>query len=80
MNLIDLKTFGNELSLSVYTLRKLIREGMPHYRIKRKFLINRSEVEPWFARHFRQDADSNNDDFDKILQKALENINRENVD
>jgi excisionase family DNA binding protein len=80
MNLIDLKTLGNELSLSVYTLRKLIREGMPHYRIGRKLLINRSEVEPWFARHFRQDADSNNDALDKILEKALAKIDRENVD
>ena len=80
MNLIDLKTLSSEMSLSVYTLRKLIREGMPHYRIGRKFLINRSEVEPWFARHFRQDSDSNNYALDKILEKALAKINRENID
>ena len=80
MQLIDLKSLSKEMSLSVYTLRKFIKRGMPHYRVGRKILVDYGEVKPWFAQHFRQDANSNNDVFDKILEKALAKIDGENVD
>jgi len=74
MNLIDLKTLGKEMSLSVHTLRKFIKMGMPHYRVGKKFLVSSKEVEPWFARHFRQETDNNPDDLDSILNDVLEKI------
>lgn len=80
MHLIDLKTLGKEMSLSVYTLRKFIKMGMPYYRVGKKFLVDSSEVKPWFARHFRPDADSNDDVLDQILNKALARADRQSVD
>ena len=80
MNLIDLKTLSAEMSLSIYTIRKFVRMGMPHFRVGKKILVNKKEVEPWFARHFRPDTDSNKDVLDKILDKALAEINQETND
>ena len=40
MKLMDLKALAQEISLSVYTLRKFAREGMPHYRVGKKILID----------------------------------------
>ena len=74
MNLIDLKTLGKEMSLSVHTLRKFIKMGMPHYRVGNKFLVKSNEVEPWFARHFRKETDNNHDDLDSILNDVLGKI------
>ena len=71
MNLIDLKALGKELSLSVHTLRKFIKMGMPHYKVGNKFLVDSKEVEPWFAQLFRQETNINNDTQDSILDDVL---------
>ena len=70
MNLIDLKALAKEMSLSVYTIRKFIKKGMPHYKVGNKFLVNSKEVEPWFARQFRLETKVNND-LDSILNDVL---------
>jgi excisionase family DNA binding protein len=71
MNLIDLKTLGKKLSISVHTLRKFIKKGMPHYKVGNKFLVSSKEVEPWFAQQFRRETKLNNDDLDSILNNVL---------
>jgi hypothetical protein len=71
MKLMDLKDLAQEISLSVYTLRKFAREGMPHYRVGKKILINQNEFESWFAAHFRGDADTNDDDLANIIDEAV---------
>ena len=49
MQLVDLKNFSRQTSLSVYTLRKYIKShSMPCYRVGRKILINPEECEAWF--------------------------------
>ena len=76
MNLINLKALGKELSLSVHTLRKFIKMGMPHYKVGNKFLVDSKEVEPWFARHFRHETNINNDDLGSILDDAIANYDQ----
>ena len=71
MKLMDLKDLAQEISLSVYTLRKFAREGMPHYRVGKKILINQNEFESWFAAHFRGDVDSGNNDLSQIIEEAV---------
>ena len=71
MKLMDLKALAQEISLSVYTLRKFAREGMPHYRVGKKILIDKHEFESWFAAHFRGDADTNDDDLANIIDEAV---------
>jgi excisionase family DNA binding protein len=73
MNLIDLKTLGKELSLSVFTIRKFIKQGMPHYRVGNKFLVNSEEVDPWFAQQFRHEINIDNDDLGSIIDDVLAN-------
>jgi hypothetical protein len=76
MNLIDLKALGKELSLSVHTLRKFIKMGMPHYKVGNKFLVDSKEVEPWVARKFRRETNINKDNLNSILDDVLANYDQ----
>ena len=76
MTLKDLKALGKEMSLSVHTLRKFIKLGMPHYRVGNKFLVDSNDVDPWFARHFRHEADNNTDELGSILDDVLSKIDQ----
>lgn len=48
MRLVDLKTLAERTSLSVFTYRKYVKSGMPHYRIGRKIMVDLEEFEAWF--------------------------------
>jgi hypothetical protein len=72
MKLEPLKTLSIETSLSIHTLRKFCRQGMPHYRVGKKILIDRKEFEPWFASHFRPTASAS--DLDAIVSAALASL------
>jgi hypothetical protein len=48
MKLVDLKELSERTPLSVFTFRKYIKRGMPHYRIGRKILVDINEFETWF--------------------------------
>ena len=74
MELHDLKTFAEKTSLSVHTLRKFARQGMPHYRVGRKIFIDQQQFETWFAAQFRNNNDQNNDDLDQIVNDAISAI------
>ncbi len=43
----DLKTLSNYSCLAVPTLRDYMREGMPHFKLKGKVLVKRSEFDGW---------------------------------
>lgn len=62
MKLIDLKTLSKETSLSIFSVRKYIKnEGMPFYRIGRKILVDPNEIEIWLKQYktINQPADLN---------------------
>jgi excisionase family DNA binding protein len=69
MHLIDLKTLSGQLSLSVPTLRKLQRQGLPHYRPGRKVLVNPEEVTRWLDDHCKVEAGS--DWMDEVFDDVL---------
>ena len=71
MKLKNLKTVAQEQSLSIHTLRKFARQGMPHYRVGRKIFIDQQQFETWFAAQFRNNTDQNDDDLDKIVNDAI---------
>ena len=71
MELHDLKTFAEKTSLSVHTLRKFARQGMPHYRVGRKILVDKEEFQPWFVSQFRPDRDRNNYELQHIIDDVL---------
>ena len=53
MKYIDLKTLAKESSLSVYTLRKFVKKGLPHYRIGRKILVKPEDFDQWMDEYGR---------------------------
>ncbi len=69
MKLESLKSIAKDTSLSIHTLRKFCREGMPHYRVGKKILVDRTEFEPWFAARFRLATAGR--DLDSIMEEAL---------
>lgn len=71
MRLIDLKTLSAEVSISVYTLRKFRREGMPHYNIGRKILVDPDEFEEWLAERFKVDGVVSNRAVDHVVTDVL---------
>ena len=72
MKLVDLKELSEHTSLSVYTHRKQVKLGMPHYRIGRKILVDPQEFETWFQQFkcsSEQPADNLGLLIDNILKK-----------
>ena len=71
MKLKTLKTVAHEQSLSIHTLRKFTRLGMPHYRVGRKIFVDQDQFETWFAAHFKNDSDQSNHDLNKIVNDVI---------
>ena len=69
MKLESLKTIATQTALSIHTLRKFCRQGMPHYRVGKKILVDRAEFEPWFTSRFRLTPEA--DDLDTIVSEAI---------
>lgn len=77
MKLEPLKALTKETSLSIHTLRKFCRQGMPHYRVGKKILIDRTEFEPWFAAHFRPNGSPG--DLDTIVGEVLAGLDKNTI-
>jgi len=73
MQLIDLKLLSKRTCMSVSSLRKLIRDGMPHYRVARKILIDTDEFTDWFQR-FKWQEDTAPQDLDGLLDEVLDGL------
>ena len=73
MNLMDLKTLSERTSLSVFTYRKYVKRGMPHYRVGRKILVDWHEFEIWFAQ-FKAGGSRMQDDLGTLVDKTLDKI------
>ncbi len=65
-----IKSLSKEYSISIFTFRKFIKMGLPHYRLGRKILINPEEFEEWFKRYKFVRPRSNLDKFvDDVMSK-----------
>ena len=67
----DLKSLAKETSLSVYTMRKFIKMGLPHYRLDRKILVNPKEFDAWFKERFRVSKEPSDADIDRMVKDTL---------
>lgn len=74
MKLIDLKTLAKEVSLSVSTLRKYRGQGMPHYNVGRKILVNPEEFEAWMEVRFKVTSMAAASDVDDLVAGVLNDI------
>ena len=67
----DLKALSKETSLSVFTLRKFVQMGLPHFRVGRKILVKPEDFNEWFETHHRGRCTPENPTLDTVLEKAL---------
>lgn len=70
MRLVNLKTLSQQTVLSVYTLRKYTKMGMPHYRAGRKILVNPDEFFEWFQQ-FKTISVTDNDGLGQLIDETL---------
>ena len=74
MELVNLKTLSKQVSLSVFTLRKFIKnEGLPHYRVGNRYLVDREEFADWFAQ-FRTISSKQSTNLKSVVDEALKKL------
>ena len=74
MKLLDLKSLAVQTSLSIYTLRKYIKEdGMPCYVVGKKYLVDPDEFKTWFER-FKKGYNFENLNPEKLFEDSLQGL------
>ena len=71
MKLVDLKELSEHTSLSVYTHRKQVKMGMPHYRVGRKILVDPEEFEAWFQQFKKAGSTPKSDSLAHLVDDAV---------
>jgi excisionase family DNA binding protein len=71
---LDTKTLSKKTSLSVFTLRKFAKMGMPHVRVGRKILVKTDDFEEWFENKHRVSSGVRMCKIDQILSEALSDL------
>ncbi len=77
MKIQDLKTISKEKSISVFTFRKFVKMGLPHYRLGRKILVDPEEFDGWFKKRFRANQEQIDTDLDQLVQDTFSKLNLE---
>jgi hypothetical protein len=70
MKFHDLKSLSKEYPFSVFTFRKFVKMGLPHYRVGRKILVNPEEFDYWLKR-FKITKDTR---IDTLLEEAVNEL------
>jgi len=73
VKLVDLKSLSERTALSVFTYRKYIKLGMPHYRVGRKILIDLDEFEGWFQQ-FKAAVTQAPDSVGQLIDETLNKL------
>ncbi|MBI9077597.1 MAG: helix-turn-helix domain-containing protein [Desulfatibacillum sp.] len=71
MRLVKLKELAEITSISINSLRKYAKEGMPHYRIGRTIRVDPDEFESWIKANFRREESRQPMDLEMIISNAL---------
>ena len=73
MTLVDLKVLAKSTSLSIFTCRKYVKMGMPHYRVGRKILVDQEEFEIWFQQ-FKSGSSQPSDNLGHLVDETLKKL------
>ena len=73
MTLVDLKGLSEKYPFSVFTLRKYVKMGMPHYRVGRKILVDLEEFESWFQQ-FKSETTQTRDNLGHLVDETLKKM------
>ena len=68
----DLRSLSGYASLAVPTLRDYLRDGLPHFKVKGKILVRKSEFDSWLEVKFRV-----RNNLDDIVNDVLESMKSE---
>ena len=71
MKLVDLNKLSEQTSLSVFTCRKYVKKGMPHYRVGRKILVDLKEFEIWFQQFKSKSTQAVDNDLGFLVDETL---------
>lgn len=71
MRYLSLKNLAAEKAMSIFTLRKFIKIGLPHYRLSRKILVNPEEFDSWFVEHYKMSVQPSGDDLSHLVDDVL---------
>lgn len=75
MKFQDLKTLSKEYSISIFTFRKFVKMGLPHYRLGRKILVNPEDFEEWFEK-FKTTSKTINSNLERIIEENMLNMEK----
>ena len=73
MQLKDIKSLAEEYSISIFTIRRFVKMGLPHYRLGKKILIKPEDFEEWFER-FKVAPQSKQNKLADIVEGALAEV------
>ncbi len=71
MRYLLLKKVAAEKSLSIFTLRKFVKGGLPHYQLGRKILVDPDEFDGWFAKHYKISSQPAGNDIGRLVDDVL---------
>ncbi len=72
MKLYDLKTLSMEKNISITSLRRFLKKGMPHYRPDRKIYVNPTEFDEWFIATFQANHIETAKSIDTLINNTLD--------
>jgi len=73
--LVDLKALSRQFSISVPTLRKYRRRGMPHYNLGRKILVDPDEFHRWLDERYKVNGETPNRPLHQVVADVLKDLN-----
>jgi hypothetical protein len=79
MKYSDLKCLSTKTSISVFTLRKFVKAGLPHFRVGRKIFVDPAEFNDWFEMNHRVTCEPKNSNLEDIMSKALAEIEETDI-
>jgi hypothetical protein len=68
---VGLKTISKNHEFSLSQLRKFIKFGLPHYKVKGKILVDSEEFENWFSNNFKVEHIKSSKDIESIVSKIV---------
>lgn len=71
MRFVSLKTLSKKHDISVSQIRKFIKLGLSHYRVRGKILVDPDEFEKWFSNNFKVGSTESLKDIESIVSKIV---------
>lgn len=68
---LSLKALANNTGISISSLRKYIKKGLPHYNTGKKIFVDFNDFSEWFEKKFKQTSDNGQGDLETVIASYL---------